>query len=151
MIKSLLSVFILYLSFSVWSQNDGIGTRIIGLDNYTGVGVSYKHLIQGKMSYEGSIGGNFNQDVVFIKADFNFLQRPIPIQGLDWYLGAGAQSFISTHDFDIGPELTLGLDLDLVSLPLNLFVDGSYYVPLVDHEKIRSFWQFGAGVRILIE
>lgn len=149
--KAILIFFILLFSFTSFAQDNGVGVRVISLPNLTGVGATFKHMIAGKMSYEASVGTDLHTDFAFIKSDFNFVQRPVGIQGLDWYVGAGAQSWFSSSSFDIAPELTLGLDWDLVSLPFGFFLDGSFYVPLVDHSPVQAQWQFGAGVRYLFK
>lgn len=139
----------LLVSLLGFSQDNGLGVRLMSLPEVVGVGASFKHMIAGKMSYEATVGSDVRAEFAFVKADFNFFQRPIAIQGLDWYTGAGVQSWFSTTSFEIAPELTLGLDWDMVSLPLGFFIDGSFYAPVVN--DVKAEWQLGAGVRFLFE
>lgn len=134
------------------AQNRSIGVRVIDVYERDGVGLSFKQKFHGDMSFEGTVGADgYNQDRGFFKLDFNFIQRPIPIEGLDWYVGLGAQTWFSSSQFVMGPELTLGLDFDFISLPFNLFLDGTYYSPMAGVEEIESVWQIGLGARIFID
>ena len=148
-----ISLFILFFTipFISQGQDNGLGIRVMNLPDVAGVGVSMKHMIHGRMSYEVTVGSDVNINSAFIKADFNLVQRPVGIQGLDWYSGLGAQTWFTESSFDIAPEWTLGLDWDIVSLPLSFFLDGSLYIPLVNHDLISPEWQIGAGVRVLFK
>ena len=145
----LIGVFLL-LSVTAFAQDNGLGVRVLSLPNVAGVGATFKHMIAGKMSYEGTVGFDKNIEYTIVKADFNFFQKPIGIQGLDWYMGGGALSWFSTNYFEIAPEITLGLDWDMVSLPIGFFFDGSFYVPLAN-DNVHAQWQLGAGIRVLLE
>jgi hypothetical protein len=144
-------LLLLTITLSGFSQDNGLGIRVMNLIDVSGVGVSIKYSIHGRMSYEATVGSSVNMDLAFVKTDFNFVQRPVGIQGLDWYSGVGVQSWFSDDEFDIAPELTLGLDWDLVSLPLGLFIDGSFYIPLIDNNPLQSYWQLSAGLRVLFK
>ena len=150
-IKSLLVGLLLNVVIISFAQDNGLGVRIMNLPEIVGVGISYKQIVRGNMSYETSVGSVIHMKSAFIKGDFNFIQRTVGIQGLDWYSGIGIQSWFSANEFDIGPELTSGLDLDLVSVPFSLFLDGSLYTMLVNNRPVQSFWQIGAGARFLFK
>ena len=134
------------------AQDRAIGVRVVDVYEGTGVGLSFKQKIKAIMSFEATLGTDgFEQSQGFFKADFNFIQRPIPVDGLDWYLGAGVQSWFSSKFFELGPEATLGLSFDFASLPLNLFLDGTYYAPLINENNKSQEWQIGLGARLFFE
>ncbi len=150
-VKSSFIILVLLFSLKSFGQDNGIGVRAVNIPDIVGLGVTYKHMLHGRMSYEITAGSNLTTDVGFVKADFNFVQRPISIQGLDWYSGIGVQSWLTKNTVKAGPEFTLGLDWDTVSLPIGLFLDGSFFVPLARNTAVRPVWQIGGGVRFLFE
>ena len=148
---NLLFLLLSLSSLGSTAQDNGLGIRTMNLPDIAAVGVSFKHMIQGRMSYEITAASDVDLNSALIKADFNFIQRPIGVQGLDWYSGIGGQTWFTKNSIDFAPEWTLGLDWDMVSLPLSLFLDGSLYLPLINHETIIAQWQIGAGVRVLFK
>ena len=135
-----------------YGQDRAIGVRFVDVYEGKGVGFSFKQKIKAIMSFEATVGvDDFQQSRGFFKADFNPIQRSIPIEGLDWYLGAGVQGWFSTKVFEIGPEAILGLSYDFSSLPLNLFLDGTFYAPLIDDIDRGQVWQIGCGARLFIK
>ena len=96
-------------------------------------------------------------------------QKPLKVDGLDWYWGVGGQmryrSFAYDYrykvygdpnwyyardqrvtDIDLGVDGVLGLEYTFKEVPLSLFVDANVFVELIDN----PFWfhgQSGLGIR----
>ena len=85
--KGLLLVVLIGFYTNIIAQDRAVGVRVVDIYEGEGIGLSFKQKFHGKMSVEGVLGiDGFEQKEGFFKADFNVIQRPIPIEGLDWYL-----------------------------------------------------------------
>lgn len=150
--KTVLLNVLLAVCLNAFSQDRTVGVRVLDVYEGTGLGLSMKQKFKGKMSIEGTLGiDGFEQTEGFFKADFNIVQRPIPIEGVDWYLGGGLQTWFSSKYFQIGPEAILGISYDFASLPLNLFFDGTFYAPILEAQKEGQVIQIGTGVRLFFK
>jgi len=120
-ILSLLIAGALMFSTSVKAQDYrfAMGVRLSNSSPTLNNSISGKYFITDKSAVEGlvSFGSRFGMGALLE------IHKPLSVEGLRWYYGAGAFVGFESGDTYLGPTGAIGLDYKFKSAPINLSLD----------------------------
>lgn len=120
-ILSLLIAGALMFSTSLKAQDYrfAMGVRLSNSSPTLNNSISGKYFITDKSAVEGlvSFGSRFGMGALLE------IHKPLSVEGLRWYYGAGAFVGFESGDTYLGPTGAIGLDYKFKSAPINLSLD----------------------------
>ncbi len=126
-----ISIFltVLICSFSVKAQDVspdpvsnytfGIGIRLSNASPTLNNSITAKYFMHSGDAIEGllSFGSRFGIGGLYE------IHKPLNMEGLQWYYGAGGYLGFESNDTYFGPTGAIGLDYKFAAIPLNLSID----------------------------
>lgn len=115
----ILSALLPAVSVKAQDYRFALGVRLSNSSPTLNNSVSGKYFITDKSAVEGlvSFGSRFGMGALLE------IHKPLNVQGLRWYYGAGAYVGFEDGDTYLGPTGTIGLDYKFTNAPINLSLD----------------------------
>lgn len=123
-----ISSLFLFLSIASFSQDaspehtqftNAVGIRIGPTSPTIQNGISFKHFFNSSNAVEGILSLTNGFGVCGLYE----IHKPLPVENLQWLIGAGAYVGFSNNTNYFGGAGIIGLDYNFPTLPLNLTID----------------------------